>query len=199
MKPLNFESAYHVRKWSVLIEDTLANEAGPPDKGPLLRKGLVAAMIENPYANVFSEDLSRIIDPSPALGRAFAQRLQQALDGEPAQSHGKASIVGAGGELEHGKAFLTTAFANEIRDVFGAKAWVPSTIKHGGPGTPIDVPLACHDALFVRSHYDTFTATFGDGPLAGEIAVIFAVASRGRIHARLGGLSYDEREGNGLK
>ena len=194
----NFHDAYHIRKWMVLTDDTLANENGLADGGKVLRKVLVAALVRNPYSGVFSDDLSRIVGPSPLLGEAFADRLKNGLQGQAPQSHGKAALVGAGGELEHGKAFLTTASANQIRDAFGACAWVPSTVKHGGPGTSIDVPLACNDALYVRSHYDTLTVAFPDGPLPGEIAVIFAVATRGRIHARLGGLSHADRKGDGL-
>jgi hypothetical protein len=77
---------------------------------------------------------------------------------------------------------------------------VPSTGKRGGPGTTIDVPLAHRDALYVRSHYDTITATFHDGPNPDEILVVFALATAGRLHARLGGLRSNEiRERDGLR
>lgn len=196
----NFEGAYHIRKWLTFVDETLANESGMSDDGPPLRKIAIAAIIRNPLAGRFEEDLSPIIDPSPGLGKAFAARFAALLpEGEAPQSHGKAAIAGTHGECEHGKAFLTTAFANEIRDAFGACAWVPSTIKRGGPGTAIDVPLACNDALYVRSHYDTITVTIPDGPGPDEVVVIFAIATRGRIHARLGGVAHANREGDGLR
>ena len=44
----------------------------------------------------------------------------------------------------------------------------------------------------MRSHYDTFTLAFGDAPDPDEILVIFAAATRGRLHARLGGLKATE-------
>ena len=81
----------------------------------------------------------------------------------------------------------------------GGKAWVPSTGKRGGPGTAIDVPLAHKDALYVRSHYDSFSVTFGDGPAPDEVIIIWAFATRGRLHARLGGLQASDIKGdNGL-
>jgi hypothetical protein len=57
------------------------------------------------------------------------------------------------------------------------------------------VPLAHKDALYVRSHYDTVTLSFGDAPTPREIVVIFAVATRARLHARLGGLKASELKG----
>ena len=82
----------------------------------------------------------------------------------------------------------------------GGLAWVPSTGKRGGPGSTIDIPLAHRDALYVRSHYDTATATFHDGPNPDEIIVAFALATRGRLHARLGGLkASDIKARDGLR
>ena len=76
-----------------------------------------------------------------------------------------------------------------MRDAIGGGlSWVPSTGKRGGPGTEIDVPLAHKNALYVRSHYDTISASFGDAPAPDEVLVIFGFATRGRLHARLGGL-----------
>ena len=153
-------------------------------------------MVRNPYAGRFSEDLSEIVGPSPELGRLFGERLNLALKGQPAESYGKAALVGVAGEYEHGNAFLTTAFANPIREALGGgKAWVPSTGKRGGPGTSIDVPLAYKDALYARSHYDTVTVTVPDAPGPDEVAVIMVVATRGRLLARLGGLTRDQVKG----
>ena len=105
------------------------------------------------------------------------------------------------GEYEHGNACLTTAFADPIRQAIGGgQAWIPSTGKIGGPGTAVDVPLAHKDALYVRSHYDTLTISAYDAPRADEILVVFAAASRGRLHARLGGLDeVDVKGDDGLR
>ena len=191
----------HIRKWYLQVEDTLANESGRESDGAPLRKIVVAAAIRNPHAGRFVDDLSDIVDASKALGEEFGRRAIAAAEGHGIQSYGKACIVGTAGEYEHGNAFLTTTFANPVRDaVGGGKAWVPSTGKRAGPGAQIDVPLAHKDALYVRSHYDTVSVTFGDAPAPDEVVVIYAFATRGRLHARLGGLQARSIEGeDGLR
>lgn len=183
---------YHVRKWFLQIEDALANESGEAADGAPLRKIVIACALHNPYAGRFERDLSPFVDASVHLGREFGRRLLEAAAGTPLQSYGKACLVGTDGEYEHGNALLTTTFANPVRDaVGGGLAWVPSSGKRGAPGTPIDIPLAHKDALYVRSHYDTVTVVFGDAPSRDEIVIACAFATRGRLHARLGGLTAD--------
>jgi hypothetical protein len=191
---------YEIRKWVTIIDETLTNESGVGDGKPVI-KIAVAAVIKNPYAGRFSEDLSEIVADSAELGAEFGQRLVAAVGDESAQSYGKSAIVGVNGEYEHGNAFLTTAFANPIREaVGGGKAWVPSTGKRGAIGASIDVPLACKDALYVRSHYDTLTISIPDAPAPDEVVVIVAVANRGRLNARLGGVKFEEVAGeDGLR
>jgi hypothetical protein len=198
-KPANFDN-YHIRKWYTQIDDTLANENGVLADGSLLRKIVIGAAIHNPYAGRFSENLELILANSPALGHEFGRRLVAALGQDQVESYGKACIVGIGGEYEHGNAFLTPAMVMPIRAAIGGgKAWIPSSGKRGVPGTELDIPLAHKNALYVPSHYDTVTTQFFDAPNADEIVVAFAVATRGRLHARLGGLKANEIEGkNGL-
>ena len=188
-----------IRKIAVFIDETLS-EAGLETDQPL-RKVAVAAVVSNPYAGRYSEDLSEIIDFSEGLGQRLGQRLIDAMGGEPGQSYGKAAIAGWRGEQEHANAFLTTTFANPIRAaVGGGKAWISSTSKRGGLGTSIDVPLACKDALYVRSHYDTITLSLPDAPEPDEVVVIIAAANRGRLNYRLGGVKFEEIEGqDGLR
>lgn len=199
MKPNNFAS-YHIRKWYSFVEETLANESGQLADGEPLFKYAIAAVIDNPYAGRFSEDLSELVVPSPLLGKEFGRRIR-ALAGERAiVSYGKACLVGSQGEYEHGNAFLTNPAADPIREALGGgKSWVPSTGKRGGPGATIDVPLAHKDALYVRSHYDSISLSFGDGPAPDEVVIIWAFATRGRLRARLGGLAAEDIQGeNGL-
>lgn len=193
--------SYRIRKWYSVVEETLTNESAQPADGSVLRKAAVAVALENPYAGRFSEDLSLLVEPSGKLGAELARRLVTLLGGSRAESVGKACIVGLEGEYEHGNALLTTAFADPVRDALGGgKAWISSTGKRGAPGTAIDVPLAHKDALYVRSHYDTMTLSFGDAPAPREIVVVFAVATRGRLHARLGGLKAADIKGqDGLR
>lgn len=200
MKDCNF-FGYHIRKWYSQVEETLANESGMPADGDPVRKIVIAATIGNPYAGKFSKSLNLIVAPSEKLGEEFGRRIQNALEGRKAESYGKSAIIGELGEYEHGNAFLTTAFANPIRDALGGgRAWIPSTGKRGPMGTPIDIPLAHKDALYVRSHYDTVTVSFGDAPAPDEVVVIVAVATRGRLYARLKGLEAKEVEGeDGLR
>jgi len=196
MREANF-GEYHIRKWFTYLEDTLATEAGALADGDPVRKIVIAAAIHNPYAARYSEDLGQIVHGSEKLGLEFGRRIQAAADGRPVESYGKACLVGAEGEYEHGNAFLTQVFADPVRDaVGGGKAWVPSTGKRAAPGASIDVPLAHKDALYVRSHYDTITVSFTDAPAPDEVVAVFAFATRGRLHARLGGLAASAIEGN---
>lgn len=188
---------YHVRKWCTQVETVLANESGQPADGEPVRRIVIAAVIHNPYAGRFSLDLGDIVAESELLGHEFGRRAVSAADGAPIQSYGKACLVGSLGEYEHGNAFLTQLFADPVRDaVGGGKSWVPSTGKVGGPGATIDIPLAHKDALYVRSHYDTISASFGDAPRPDEVVVAFVFASRGRLHARLGGIAADAIRGD---
>ena len=192
---------YKIRGWLTFSEEILANETGQAADGEPVRKFAVVCVLENPYAGRFSQDLSLLVKDSPQLGREFGRRLSALASPSRISSYGKACIVGVEGEYEHGNALLTTAFADPVRDaVGGGKAWISSSGKRGGPGTSIDVPLAHKDALYVRSHYDTMSLTLHDAPMPKEIAVIFCAATRGRLHARLGGLAAKDIQGkDGLR
>lgn len=194
-KAANF-AGFHIRKWYTQVDESLANESGQLADGAPLRKFVLAAAVANPYAGRFSETLDLIVADSVALGKEFARRASALLGKDQIQSYGKAAIVGSAGEYEHGNAFLTSIFADPVREaVGGGKAWIPSSGKRGAPGTSIDIPLAHKDALYVRSHYDTVTALFADAPSADEVVIAFAFASRGRLHARLGGLHAEDIRG----
>lgn len=195
MKTANLHG-YHIRKWFQFVEETHANETGQLADGEPVYKVVIAAAIQNPYAGRYSENLDKIVTNSPQLGREFGKRISNALSGRAVLSYGKACLVGTDGEYEHGNAFLTNAFADPIRAaVGGGKAWIPSTGKRGAGGTMIDIPLAHKDALYVRSHYDTISASFTDAPAPDEVVVMVAAATRGRLHARLGGIRPDEIKG----
>lgn len=179
---------FHVRKWYLQIEDTLANESGVLADGQPVRKIVIGAAIHNSFSGKFVQDLEDAVRASATLGREFGSRLKDVIGNGQVASYGKACVVGSAGEYEHGNALLTTVFADPVRDAIGgAKAWIPSTGKRGAPGTTIDIPLAHKDELYVRSHYDTVSAMFTDAPNADEIVIAFAFATRGRLHARLGG------------
>jgi hypothetical protein len=182
-----------IRRWFNFVEHQMDPNL---DRAVPLRKVAVAAVVENPYAGQQVEDLRPIIAASEGLGREMAKVLGEALGPYVVQSYGKAGIAGLAGEQEHANALLTTTFANPLREVVGGgKAWISSFTKRAAPGVPIDVPLACKDALYVRSHYDGMTIALPDAPWPDEIAVIFCVANRGRIGARVGGLKFEDMKG----
>ncbi len=168
------------------------------DVVPPLRKAAAVAIIDNPFAGRFVQDLSPLTRASEALGREICAIAVRLLTPDQAVSYGKAAVVGTNGEQEHGNAMLTTVFGNVMRDAAGGgKAWISSMTKRAAPGAMIDIPLAHKDALYVRSHYDgmTLTLTLPDAPQPNEIAVIAIYATRGRPNHRVGGLSAAEIKG----
>src|SRR5205807_1018380 len=137
MKKANLHG-YHVRKWFTFIEDSLANETGEMADGSPLRKLVLGAVIENPYAGKFSRKLDKLVKNSQKLGDQFGRRTLEHAGKANIVSYGKACIVGTAGEYEHGNALLTTEFADPVRNALGGgKSWIPSTGKIGGPGTAI--------------------------------------------------------------
>lgn len=178
-----------LRRWLTQVDER-SIEAGQRRDLPL-RRVAVIAVVSNPFAGRYVEDLAPLIEGSVAIGAFLARQAVEAMGGLPVESYGKAGVAGLGGEQEHANAMLTTAFAEPLRDaVGGALAWIPSFTKLAAPGATIDVPLAHKDALFVRSHYDGVSVTLpSDAPAADEVALIIALANRGRLNARVGGLA----------
>lgn len=183
-----------VRKVWLVVEET-RTAAGRRDAGGPLRKVAACAVVANPFAGRgYVEDLSPLVEASRALGSELGSMARDAL-GAPVQSYGKAAIAGLAGEQEHANACLTSAFGDAFREAIGGgKAWITSTSKVGGPGTSIDVPLAFKDELWVRSHYDAIEVRVPDAPAPDEIVVVAAVANRGRLNARLGGMTREQAE-----
>ena len=173
------------------------------DVQPPVRKALAMAVIENPCAGRYVENLDELIAIGEELGGLLGARCVQALGIEPgqAQSYGKAAIVGEAGEIEHAAAVLHPKLGAPLRKaVEKGAALVPSAKKRGGLGTAIDVPLGHKDAAFVRSHFDAVEARVSDAPRAHEIVVAVAVTDSGRPLARIGGLQVSEIKGeDGLR
>lgn len=189
-----------VRKFVTVVEE-IRHEGGPvPDK-PLLR-GTVLAVIENPFAGAYHEDIAGFMKDLEPLGLEMAMRLITSLGGDKAaiQGYGKGAIVGQGGELEHG-ALWHVPGGYAMREALGdAKAIVPSTKKVGGPGTRLDVPVTHINASYVRSHFDAMEVGVPDGPRANEIVLALVMTTGARIHARVGGLKAEDIKGeDGLR
>ena len=173
------------------------------DVQPPVRKALAMAVIENPFAGRYVENLDELIAIGEELGGLLGARCVQALGIEPgqAQSYGKAAIVGEAGELEHAAAILHPKLGAPLRvAVEKGAALVPSSKKIGGLGTTIDVPLGHKDAAYVRSHFDAMEARVADAPRANEIVVAVVVTDSGRPLPRVGGLTASEIKGvDGLR
>jgi len=170
---------------------------------PPTRRALAMAVIDNPYAGRYVENLEELIAIGEELGALLGQKCVQALGIAPgeAQSYGKAAIVGEAGELEHAAAILHPKLGAPLRAaVEKGAALVPSAKKRGGLGTAIDVPLGHKDAAFVRSHFDAMEARVADAPRANEIVVAVVVTDSGRPLPRIGGLQVHEIKGeDGLR
>ena len=190
-----------IRKIMTIVEET-HNEAGQPIR-PATRRAAAVAVIENPFAGRYVEDLEALMVIGEELGAQLGAACVAALGIEPAaaQSYGKAALVGENGELEHAAAILHPRLGKPLRAaVKKGAALVPSNKKRGGMGHTLDVPLGHKDAAYVRSHFDGMEVRVNDAPRADEILVAVAVADSGRPLPRVGGLTHDEADGtDGLR
>ena len=185
-----------IRKVVVVVEEVRADGKKAMEKP--IKKCSASAVIKNPFAGRYVEDLSELTDVGEYLGGVLAQKAVEAMGIAPAEaeSYGKGASIGVDGELEHGAAILHPKLGKPMRDaVNGGKAIIPSAKKLGGPGTSLDVPVHFKDAAFVRSHYDAMEVRLHDAPKADEIVVSVVVTSGGRPHPRIGGLQKHEIKG----
>ncbi|MEO1681410.1 MAG: amino acid synthesis family protein [Pseudomonadota bacterium] len=190
-----------IRKLAVWVEEThreMGREIAPPT-----RKAVAVAVIANPFAGRYEEDLSPLTQTGAELGGLLGEKCVAALGIAPeaAESYGKAAMVGENGELEHAAAILHPKLGAPLRKaVEKGAALVPSTKKMGGPGQDLDVPLGHKDAAYVRSHFDGVEVRMNDAPRANEILVAVAVTDSGRPLPRVGGLTAEDAEGtDGLR
>jgi hypothetical protein len=190
-----------IRKLVTFVEET-RREMGRPVEPPT-RRAAAVAVIENPFAGRYVEDLADLIEIGEELGRLLTERAVAALGipGDRVESYGKAAAVGEEGELEHAAALLHPKLGAPVRQVLGkGAALIPSSKKRGGPGMALDIPLGHKDAAFVRSHFDGMEVRVGDAPRAREIMVAVAVTDSGRPLPRVGGLAKDQIKGeDGLR
>jgi len=170
---------------------------------PPTRRAVSVAVIENPYAGRYEEDLETLMVIGEELGDLLGRRAVEALGITPAQaeSYGKSAMVGENGELEHAAAILHPRLGKPLRAaVEKGAALVASSKKMGSMGQVLDVPLGHKDAAYVRSHFDGIEVRINDAPRANEIMVAVAVTDSGRPLPRVGGLTHEEAEGvDGLR
>jgi hypothetical protein len=190
-----------IRKLATFLEETRTEMGRAID--PPTRRAAAIAVIENPCAGKYVEDLSELMDIGEELGELLTQRAVAALgiEATTAESYGKAAAVGENGELEHAAAVLHPKLGTPVRRVLGkGAALIPSSKKRGGVGVVLDIPLGHKDAAFVRSHFDGMEVRINDAPRANEILVAIAVTDSGRPLARVGGLTKDKIKGeDGLR
>ena len=195
--PLSTPSVRRVR----VQTEQIYHEGGPVREQPI-RRGFAAAVIENPFAGRYVEDILPMMESLSPLGTELAERLMDALQVPRSQieGFGKGAIVGAAGELEHG-ALWHVPGGYAMRERLGdAQAIVPSTKKVGGVGARLDVPITHINASYVRSHFDAIEAGVPGAPAEDEIVVILAMTTGPRVHARVGGLQANEIKGeDGLR
>ena len=191
----------NIRKIIVQVDETRREMGQTID--PPTRRALAMAVIENPFAGRYAENLDALIAIGEELGGMLGQKCVEALGIAPqaAHSYGKAAIVGEAGELEHAAAILHPKLGAPLRAaVEKGAALVPSSKKRGTLGTAIDVPLGHKDAAFVRSHFDAMEARVSDAPRANEIVVAVVVTDSGRPLPRIGGLqAHDIKGEDGLR
>lgn len=202
-----------IRRVFTQVEDIL-HEFGPVARQPL-RRGAIGAVLRNPYAGRYVEDILPMMDALQPVGLQMAHQLLAAMEVpvERIEGYGKGAVVGAAGELEHG-ALWHVPGGYAMRELLGwrgdgqgsyaayaqgqasgtqgqpgnALAIVPSTKKVGPPGASLDVPLTHINAAYVRSHFDAMEVRVPGAPCADEIVLILAMSTGARVHARVGGL-----------
>lgn len=190
-----------IRKIVKIVEETRIEMGKPVD--PPTRRAAAAAVIKNPFAGTYQEDLEELMNVGADLGAMLGRLCVEALNIAPeeAESYGKAAIVGPLGELEHAAAILHPKLGKPFRDeLAGGKSIIPSAKKIGVPGTEIDVPIHYKDAAFVRTHFDAMPVRVQDAPRGDEIVVVLVVSDSGRPLPRVGGLKKEEaKKEDGLR
>lgn len=176
-----------IRKIVLCTEET-RHDGGPPLTQPV-RKGWAAAVVKNPYAGRYAQDIMPMMEALKPLGLELSRRLVAALGGAAAvDAYGKGVIVGGAGEIEH-SALWHVPGGYAMREILGqALAIVPSACKMGALGASLDLPIHHKDACYVRSHFDAMVVMIPDAPRADELVLALTMACGGRPHARAGGL-----------
>lgn len=184
-----------VRKFQTVI-DRAFHEGGPPRAEPHIR-GSIAAVVANPFAGRYEENLLSFMEALAPLAERMGHELVAAMGVPPKaiEGYGKGAIVGSAGEMEHAAVWHTPGGAGARAAIGNPKAQVPSSKKIGAVGCQLDIPLVYIHASYVRSHYDAMPVVVPDGPRANEIVFALVMTTGGRIHARLGGLAKDKIEG----
>jgi len=173
----------NVRKVVVRLEETL-EEAGHPARRPSL-KVVAAAVVANPLAGGYVEDLSELETLGVEVAALLADRASAALGDAVATAYGKGAIVGLRGELEHAAAILHPRFGAPVREaVGGGAAIIPSTKKVAGAGASITMPVTNKDDIWSFDEMDAAEIAIEYAPRPDEVVVCLVLAAGGRPLAR---------------
>jgi hypothetical protein len=188
-----------LRKLVASVEE-IYHEGGPVADAPIKRASILA-IIKNPFAGRYEEDIQGFMEDLRPLGLDMAKKLVELLGGaDQIQGYGKGAIIGEAGELEHG-ALWHAPGGYAMRDqLANSNAIVPSTKKVAGVGARLDVPITHVNASYVRSHFDAMEVGVNDAPRANEMALVLVMSTGSRVHSRSGGLEASEIKGeDGLR
>lgn len=182
---------FTIRKTSLVVEE-IFHDGGPVAEHPR-RRAAAMALVKNPFAGRYEENLQGAMDDLKPLGLMLTDRLIAALGDKSAiDGYGKGAIVGTAGEIEHG-ALWHVPGGYAMRERLGkALAIVPSAMKVGAFGSRLDVPVGHINAAYVRSHFDAMEVSAPDGPRPDEILFVLVMTRGPRIHNRMGGLAVDD-------
>ena len=169
----------------VFTRETIYAEGGHKSDRPINR-AVAIAVIENPYAGRFVEDLSPPFDMGAKLGDRLMPELVKLL-GAATIAYSKAAIVGTLGDIEQGHALVHPKLGKPMRAAIGGgKEVICSNVKVAAPGTPIDMPLANKDNIWSFNDFQTLTISVHDAPRPDEIVVAMAISDGGRPSPRIG-------------
>ena len=174
-----------VRKVIVQREET-RTEAGRDLAAPTV-KVVAAAVIANPLAGTFTEDLSILEALGAEVAALLVEEALRALADRSSEvsAYGKAAIVGLDGELEHAAALIHPRFGAPVRAAIGGgQAIIPSTKKVDAAGAAITMPLTNKDDIWSFDEMDAAEISVPGAPRPDEILVCLALSVGGRPHAR---------------
>ncbi|MES2936847.1 MAG: amino acid synthesis family protein [Pseudomonadota bacterium] len=177
-------SMLQLRKLVVQLEETSSEMGRPVD--PPARKVTVAAVIRNPYAGRYVEDLQPLYALGAEVAALIAARGVEVLGlsgiaPDAVTAYGKGAIVGTDGEIEHAAALLHPTFGAPVRKAVGkGDDIIPSTKKIGAPGATIVMPVTNKNRIWNFDDMDSAELTIPDAPRADEVVVAVVLAVGGR-------------------
>lgn len=174
-----------VRKKKI-VNETVKSDAGKEVEDPV-DKVVATAVIKNPHAGSYEEDLSELAEIGGKMGYSLTETAADQLGGrENVESYGKGALIGTEGEVEHGAAVLHPRLGGAMREAIGGgESIIPSVRKVGNPGETMDIPTHHKDDVYQLSHFDTTDIKVEDAPKRDEIVVAVVLTDGGRPHPRI--------------